>query len=153
MGNGGIGMRRGISRFRQLSPVERRALLDASVRYGIVMCVLRTAGLKRCLSWINRVTASGKFDRQSDVGSAQIDSLVLAVQRACAAWGRGACLDRALTLCWLLRRAGLPADLQLGVRKHDNDLAAHAWVELGGRRLGDDGGRGADYATFEPIIS
>jgi hypothetical protein len=48
------------------------------------------------------------------------------------------CLPRALVLRWMLARRGIPADLQVGVQKSDSvGIQAHAWVELGGRPVGE----------------
>ncbi len=46
------------------------------------------------------------------------------------------CLRRALVLLCLLRREGIAAELQIGVRKEHGGLAAHAWAEHAGRPIG-----------------
>jgi hypothetical protein len=48
-----------------------------------------------------------------------------------------ACLPQALALRWLLAREGIPATVQIGVRKAAGALEAHAWVELEGQPLGE----------------
>ena len=48
-----------------------------------------------------------------------------------------ACLSRSLTLWWLLRRRGIESQLRLGVRKGEQGLDAHAWVELAGQVVND----------------
>lgn len=50
---------------------------------------------------------------------------------------RPTCLRRALTLQWLLRRQGIAADLRIGARLGADGLAAHAWLELDGRPVGE----------------
>lgn len=40
------------------------------------------------------------------------------------------CLPQALAAMWMLRRANIPAYLQLGVKKSGPTIEAHAWVEL-----------------------
>ena len=50
---------------------------------------------------------------------------------------RAACLPRAVTIWWLLRRRGLGSDIRFGVRRDGDRLEAHAWVEFRGRDLGD----------------
>jgi hypothetical protein len=49
---------------------------------------------------------------------------------------RVTCLPQALLLHALLRRRSLMPELQLGVRKPNDAVEAHAWVELQGRELG-----------------
>jgi len=47
---------------------------------------------------------------------------------------RHTCLKRGVVLYWLLRRAGSPVALHIGVRKDDaGALAAHAWLVKDGR--------------------
>lgn len=41
---------------------------------------------------------------------------------------RYTCLHRSLVLFHLLRRAGRPVGLHIGVRKNDGTLQAHAWL-------------------------
>ena len=46
---------------------------------------------------------------------------------------RHTCLKRGVVLYWLLRRAGRPVALHIGVRKDEaGALAAHAWLMLNG---------------------
>jgi hypothetical protein len=44
---------------------------------------------------------------------------------------RPTCLQQSLALWWLLRRQGIVAELQLGVKKNLTEFSSHAWVELG----------------------
>ncbi len=47
--------------------------------------------------------------------------------------GRNPCLTQALAVDYLFRRAGVPADLHIGVARQENgELKAHAWVESEG---------------------
>jgi len=43
------------------------------------------------------------------------------------------CLRRSLTLQWLLSRAGLYTTLQFGVRRENENLQAHAWLDYQGQ--------------------
>jgi hypothetical protein len=47
------------------------------------------------------------------------------------------CLVKALASQWLLGRRGIVASLQFGVRRTPEGLAAHAWLELEGRPIGE----------------
>ena len=49
-----------------------------------------------------------------------------------------ACLPESLTTWWLLRRRGVDAQMWLGVRKVDQSLTGHAWVEYQGRVISGD---------------
>jgi hypothetical protein len=64
---------------------------------------------------------------------------------------RPACLVRALALHRLLLRDGITgARIRLGVRRDGSALAAHAWVEVGGAVLGDDGRRASRFLSLHP---
>ncbi len=62
---------------------------------------------------------------------------------------RARCLERSLTLWWLLRRRRIPVELRIGVRKSERDLEAHAWVELDGRTVNDRDDVHRRYAAFD----
>ncbi len=47
------------------------------------------------------------------------------------------CLERSLTLQFLLSWLGQPSELKIGVRRTENELEAHAWLELDGCPLND----------------
>ncbi len=47
------------------------------------------------------------------------------------------CLRRSLVLQRLLGKQGIAAELQIGVRKEDENLNAHAWLEYHGQPIGE----------------
>ena len=66
-------------------------------------------------------------------------------------WRRGLdCLPRSLTLYLLLRRKGIPATLQIGVKRYP--FGAHAWVECLGEVL-DETPKSWRHEPYVPIIS
>lgn len=75
------------------------------------------------------------------------DALARAVDRAAAAGlFRPACLARALALHRLLGRAGVDGGrIRIGVRPEGPRLRAHAWVEVHGAALGEDGRRARGF--------
>jgi hypothetical protein len=58
------------------------------------------------------------------------------------------CLQRSLVLQRWLRAEGLPSELKIGVRKDDQQLNAHAWVEIGGVSIND---RPTSVSAFTPL--
>jgi hypothetical protein len=62
---------------------------------------------------------------------------------------QGTCLERSLTLAWLLAGKGIRTELQIGVRSEARGLAAHAWLAYGGRPLTDIP-EGETYHPLEP---
>jgi hypothetical protein len=59
------------------------------------------------------------------------------------------CLPQALAAEAILRRQGHPADLRLGVKRGDDGVEAHAWVESYGRVIVGEGDGALD--RFEPL--
>jgi hypothetical protein len=63
---------------------------------------------------------------------------ILAGLAARAFCPEGPCLLRSLLLLWLLKARGEPAQLLIGVRKDDNMLASHAWIEPHEKVVGEN---------------
>jgi hypothetical protein len=60
------------------------------------------------------------------------------------------CLRQSLALQWLLGRRGIITELQLGVRKEEDELCAHAWLEYAGRPI--EGSEKVE-AQFQPLTA
>lgn len=72
---------------------------------------------------------------------------------------RANCLQRSLTLWWLLRRRGLKGELRIGVRRklmadpaEEGAVEFHAWVEHAGVVLNDVRDVRDRFATFDRVI-
>lgn len=65
---------------------------------------------------------------------------------------RVTCLPRAVVLCRMLRREGIPAVVRIGVRRVGGELAAHAWVESGGGVVGDRPDVAESFAPLSPHV-
>ncbi len=61
------------------------------------------------------------------------------------------CLQRSLTLWWLLRRRRIAAELRIGVAHAGGELHAHAWLEHAGVVLNDDADVGSRFAAFDTL--
>lgn len=73
-----------------------------------------------------------------------------AVRRA-ANYGvmRPTCLVRAVALSRMLEKRGIRGSrVRVGVQQENGEFSAHAWVQLGGRVLGDDAQRVATFARL-----
>jgi hypothetical protein len=65
---------------------------------------------------------------------------------------RGNCLQRSLTLWWLLSRQSVPAEVRVGVRTVSGKLEAHAWVEVRGQIIADRADVRQQYAAFDRAL-
>jgi len=63
------------------------------------------------------------------------------------------CLERSLSLWWLLARQGIATEFRIGVRKDDEKFAAHAWVERDGIAIGEPDDSHLHYAAFAEKMS
>lgn len=132
-----------IDKFLTFAPADRRLLLTAAfslvmVRMGL--WVLPFGVLRRLLERLMRRT---RPCRRAALPSAMRISWAVEVASRTVP-GTGRCLTKALTAHMLLRRAGYPSRLCIGVaRKGERRLGAHAWVESESKVL--VGGRGASH--------
>jgi hypothetical protein len=63
------------------------------------------------------------------------------------------CLAKSLTIWWLLMRQGIAAELRIGIRKENEKMAAHAWVERKGVALNEPEEHHRHYAAFDAEFS
>lgn len=133
---------RGLRRARGLSASERRLLGCAAVLLGLVRVLLRGTPLRLVLRFAGATVAPSQAasagSSAGDDAAAIVQAIVRAVERAARLLpGTSTCLARALVAQRLLRCAGVPAELRLGVARDGSaaGLAAHAWVVYGGRVL------------------
>lgn len=133
--------------FQRLSRGERRLLLEAVLLLPLVAVALRWFGLRRTQALLVAKLRREALDTAAQGMPAEAIAAIVA-QASRHTLGRPRCLAQALVLWRLLRRAGQPADLRIGVRKPGSLLQAHAWVECGGAVLDVAGGGAAGFAPF-----
>jgi hypothetical protein len=143
-------------RFRKRPLEERALILRAMVLLPLTGIGLRVFGFQR---W-------KKLIEQFSLQSRTLQAAWPAIQREMAARTVGAlrsvelhgpstpnCLERSMTLWWMLRRDGIGGELHIGARKNGSRLEAHAWVELGGQVLNDSSEVHNHYARFDAPIA
>ena len=142
-------------RRRALSAAERVTLAQALVALPLVSASLRLAGFRRTERLLARLGGNGRRGaarRAAEQRSAVQEAEMLAgLVETAGAYSPlpAACLPRALTLRWLLRRQGIDGTLVFGVQPAGDLLHAHAWVEVEGVALGE-----SDVAArFAPLLS
>jgi hypothetical protein len=143
-------------RFRKRPWDERVLILRAMALLPLTEVGLRCFGFQRWKELIEKFSLSARGAR----------TLPLPVQRELA--GRAVravrsvelhgpatpnCLERSMTLWWLLRRDGIEGELHIGARKEGEKFQAHAWVELSGEVLNDSPEVHNHYARFDAPIA
>jgi ribosome-associated translation inhibitor RaiA len=125
-------------RFRRFSALDRPAqgvFLRAMVLLPLVALSLRCRGLPSLVSKDAALAARM-------VNAADQYGLV-----------HPSCLAKSVTLWWLLARHGISSYLRIGIRKVDEKMEAHAWVERDGATLNQSDEHHHHYAAFDAAIS
>jgi Transglutaminase-like superfamily len=112
------------------------------------------AGFRRwqaALAWLAPLQAAYSTE-QGSVNSAR---MIARMEQSTAnhLFFRANCLERSLTLCWLLHRRGIAAELCIGARKDAGRFEAHAWVESSGVVLNDTSTRHLHFVPFDGPVS
>lgn len=108
---------------------------------------VRLLGFERMRRLLGR-EASSRREANDPVARAETVARMVAI-----AARRGplpaSCLPRALVTSWLLRREGIESALRIGVARDGGPFRAHAWVEVGGRPIGEDATSPERFAAFD----
>ena len=125
-----------LAAWRALSGADQRRLLGLACGLPLVETSLQCIGAQRTASWLSRAIKPRAIHPPAAAELQQADRLAYLVA---IAGRRGIlqahCLSQAMLVRALLRRRGLDAVLQVGVRKDSGQFDAHAWVELEGHTL------------------
>ncbi|HEX7374514.1 MAG TPA: lasso peptide biosynthesis B2 protein [Steroidobacteraceae bacterium] len=122
--------------WRSLSGADRRSLAALACALPIVELSLRLLGARRTAAWLTRLLRPGGFHAPTAIELQQAERLArLAAIAGPRVPVAAHCLSQSLLVQALLRRRGLEAEVQVGVRKNPQGLDAHAWVQLAGRAL------------------
>ena len=128
-----------------LSPAERRVGWIASLLFPLVRLLLALVGFRRSLSLLRRMP----LPALPALPPLRYSQLVGTTARLNLA--RPNCLARSLTLWRLLDGAGYDSTLRIGVRHHEGEFQAHAWLERDGTVLNDAPDVGQHYAVFDRL--
>lgn len=143
-------------RFRERPPEDRVLILRAALILPLTEFGLRLFGFRRWKGWIEKFPLPARLS-QSLPEDVQRETALRAVRAVRSAELHGLanpnCLERSLTLWWLLRRVGVNGELRIGARKQGARFEAHAWVELGGQVLNDGAEVHQHYARFDAPIA
>lgn len=126
--------------------IRRTYLREALVAIVLAQLAVRFISPARVFAWANRpLRCRNRFP----VDEAKWVSWAVETVGA-KPWMNALCLPRALAAHVMLHRRGIASRLCLGVARDDQGLAAHAWVEVGGREIipNPDAGRFRRLAEF-----
>ncbi|HWV52540.1 lasso peptide biosynthesis B2 protein [Pseudorhodoplanes sp.] len=126
---------------------KRRVYLrEATIALLLARLAVRFLPSARLLEWSARpVRNVHRF------GTEDAEWVAWAIDHAATKRGMNAlCLPRALAAQAMLRHRGIASRLCLGIARNENQVSAHAWIEIGERKLtgGDEAGRFTPLAAF-----
>jgi hypothetical protein len=148
-----------VSKYRKflwLSSGERRTLVQAIILLPLTSLLLRLMGLRRCqrlFSYFFRQRRRRETKRlETSLTQAQDVSRMVGMAVRHGIYPAN-CLQRSLTLWWLLHHQKIQSELRFGARKEDGRFEAHAWIEIAGVVLNDSEDVREHYAPFDRAIT
>ncbi len=116
--------------------MRRVYLREAAAMLLLARLAVRFLPSSRLFDWAARPARRASRFKGDDV-----NWVAWAIEHKAALRGMDAsCLPRALAAHAMLRRRGIASRLCLGVARSGEEVAAHAWIEVGDRKIvGDDG--------------
>jgi len=147
-------MRERLRRFSALERPAQKLFLRALVLLPLVTLSLRWRGFRATQAALQRFLTNAS--QEFSTGSAGKNTAVTA-HMVNAADRHGlvhpSCLVKSLALWWLLGRQGISSHLRIGIRKENEKLEAHAWVERDGAALNEPDEHHHHYAAFDAAFS
>lgn len=144
-------------RFRRFSALERPAqglFLRAMVLLPLVALSLRWRGFRATQSSLKLFLSDSRLEHDPLLVS---KDAAVAAHMVNAADRHGlfhpSCLAKSLTLWWLLARQGISSRLRIGIRKENEKMEAHAWVERDGAALNEPDKHHRHYSAFDAAFS
>lgn len=133
----------------RLGPADRRDAAVAACLLPVVWGALRIPRV-RLLQSLPSTAAAQSLDHHQLEQTRALAKLVNSV--AASLLGPNQCLTRSLVLQWMLRRRGVASQLRIGVKRHHQQLSAHAWVECRGVPVNDKSDVADEYAVFGDTV-
>jgi len=143
-----------LRRFRALELPAQSLFLRAIFLLPIVALSQRWRGFRGTQAMLERLLSNGgpsQDPAEADRRAALTAHMVGVADRS--GLGHPSCLAKSLTLWWLLGRQGIAADLRIGIRKENEKMEAHAWVERNGTALNEPEDHHRHYAAFDAEFS
>jgi transglutaminase superfamily protein len=143
-----------LRRFNSLPDAAKADFLRALLLLPLIRTSLRLRGFRKTQKSLERYVAPGRAalsQAEAEADTKQTCRMVLAASRRLHA--RSTCLERSLTLWWLLARHGITSHVRIGARKTGEKFEAHAWVERNGEAVGEPEGTHLHYSAFEKEFS
>ena len=143
-------MKTKLGKFRALSSTEKRLLIEAYIRLGIMRAAILTVSFKRLTRSLMRL--QDVREPGVDVGQLELAKAIGKAVRTAAnntPW-ESACLTQVLVAQRMLQKRGIGGVIYIGATMDSSNeemLRAHAWLKSGGEFITGEEGRG-DYTVL-----
>jgi hypothetical protein len=141
-----------LQRFSQLDSEARGMFLRAALLLPLIRLSLWIRGFRATQRGLQDFSFFARPKEHISENSTG-DRVAIAVRmvNAAAYHGRGrpTCLEKSLTLWWLLRQSGVSSSVRIGARVAERGFEAHAWVECNGSALDEPSQEHRHYASFD----
>lgn len=119
-----------LAKFLRLPQPERWLIIRVTLLLCVTQLALRLFSFRRVYRWMS--AASQPKIHRGDKVQPDAEQICAAVNKSGRNFlGVNSCFPQALVGGMLLKRGGYPAMLRIGViKEQNNELKAHAWVEL-----------------------
>src|SRR5438034_2068867 len=143
-----------LRRFRALPRPAKGIFLRAAFLLPLITISLRLRGFRSTQRFLQSFLSPEK-DVPPDAAAESYVKLTSRIVLAAARNSpiRSTCLERSLSLWWLLARQSIETQIRIGVRKDSGKFEAHAWVERGGVAIGEPEASHSHYAAFAEEMS
>jgi hypothetical protein len=138
-----------LRRFKELPPGGRGLFLRAAILLPLVGLSLRLRGFRATQSTLQKLlsTPASHPDKSKTVEAAVVARAIRSA--GYRGFGSPSCLEKSLTLWWLLSREGIASEIRIGTKKDGNTFEAHAWVECDGTALNEPQETHKHYRAFD----
>jgi hypothetical protein len=140
-----------LATFRRLRWRERGLFLEAALLISVVSVSLKVLSLQRVqnILGVGAPNVGPSLYGRPDVVKRAVAAAHVVDLASRYTLVANTCLHRSLALWWLLKRRGLPSQVQFGARKTaTGDFEAHAWVKCEDQVLNDNQGVERDYTPL-----
>lgn len=142
-----------LRRFSALPGPAKGLFLRAVVLLAALTVSLRVRGFGATQRLLQKFIPPGK--NSPPVAAVELCALTSRIVLAAARNSPipSTCLERSLSLWWLLARQGIATQFRIGVRKEGEKFTAHAWVERQDVAIGEPDASHLHYAAFAEELS
>ena len=143
-----------LQRFSALERPAQALFLRALLALPLVSLSLEWRGFDRTRATLRKALLGANSDLGLDFVKQRVGLTARAVNSADRhGLVHPSCLAKSLTLWWLLGRQGISSRLRIGIRKENNNLEAHAWVERDGAAVNEPEEHHRHYAAFDTAFA